>query len=92
MTPTPTSLPASTATPNPYLVADSPASARALENCIVAANELLNFRRQPAGPILSLYMGASNAIARTENWFQVRYLGNEGWISAHYVTTSGDCG
>jgi hypothetical protein len=92
LTPTPTGLPASSATPDPYLVADSLDIARALENCIVSTNAVLNFRRQPAGDILSLYMGASNAIARTENWFKVRYLGNEGWISAHYVSASGDCG
>ena len=81
----------STATTNPYLVADSLDSARALDNCMVSSRTILNFRRQPAGDILSLYMGGSPAIARTDNWFKVRYLGNEGWISAHYVTTSGDC-
>ncbi len=91
LTPTPTVLPASTATPNPHLVADSLDSARALDDCIVSSRTVLNFRRRPAGPILSPYMGASHAIARTENWYQVMYLGNTGWISAHYVTTNGDC-
>ncbi|MYD10900.1 MAG: hypothetical protein F4X02_12765 [Chloroflexi bacterium] len=87
-----TAVPEATATPDPYLIADSLDDMVALENCMVSANDLLNFRESPAGRVLSLYLGSSEASARTENWFKVSYLGEEGWISAHYVTTEGDCG
>ena len=87
-----TPAPQATATPNPYMIADSLDDMVALENCMVSANYVLNFRESPAGRFISLYLGASEAIARTENWFKVRYLGEEGWISAHFVTTEGDCG
>ena len=91
LTATPTGQPTGTATPNPHLVADSLDQRRLLVGCRVTASQLLNFRQEPAGSILSLYLGGSAAIARTDNWFQVMYLGNIGWISAHYVTTDGDC-
>ncbi len=91
LTATPTSRPGATATPDPHLVADSLEDRRLLVGCRVSASQLLNFRQAPAGSILSLYLGGSPAIARTDNWFQVMYLGNIGWISAHYVTTAGDC-
>ena len=58
---------------------------------MVSARYVLNFRESPAGRFISLYLGSSEAVARTENWFQVEYLGETGWISAHFVTTEGDC-
>ena len=79
-------------TANPYLIRDNPATARALSNCMVTSIDMLNFRDSPAGNIRSWYAGNAMALARTRNWFKVSYLGNEGWISAHFVTTSGDCG
>ena len=78
-------------TANPYLIRDNPATARALSNCMVTSIDLLNFRASPAGPIKSWYAGNAMALSRTRNWFQVSYLGNVGWISAHFVTTTGDC-
>ncbi|MYD11475.1 MAG: hypothetical protein F4X02_15710 [Chloroflexi bacterium] len=78
-------------TANPYLIRDNPATARALSDCMVTSIDLLNFRASPAGAIKSWYAGNSMALARTQNWFQVSYLGNIGWISAHFVTTTGDC-
>ena len=86
-TPTP-----AVAAPNRFVIADSIDDMITLDNCMVAAGELLNFRERPAGRVLGLYIGGSQALARTANWFKVRYLGKEGWISALYVTPSGDCG
>jgi hypothetical protein len=86
---------AATASPaptrNPYLIADSLTSQRALSNCMVSSVEILNFRGSPAGQIMSWFAGTGVALARTRNWFKVSYLGREGWISAHFVTTNGDC-
>lgn len=31
-------------------------------------------------------------LARTDGWFNVEYQGADGWISADYVVTQGDCG
>ena len=90
-TPTPTVSPP-IPTPNPYLIADSLNLMRPLENCMVSSVRILNFRARPAGQILSWYAGTSVALARTPNWFKVAYLGEEGWISSHLVTTEGDCG
>ena len=83
--------PTATATPNPYLIADSLDLLRTLDNCMVSSVVILNFRESPAGRILNWYAGASVALARTPNWFKVSYLGKEGFISAHFVTTDGDC-
>ncbi|MYD09201.1 MAG: hypothetical protein F4X02_04070 [Chloroflexi bacterium] len=78
-------------TANPYLIRDNPATARALANCMVTSIDILNFRSSPAGGIQSWFAGNAMASARTTNWFKVTYLGNVGWISAHFVTTTGDC-
>ena len=83
--------PATTAFWNPFVIADSLDSRRTLEHCVVSADELLKFRDRPAGRVPRLYIGQARAIARTENWFQVEYEGRTGWISSHFVTTSGDC-
>lgn len=88
----PTATPAPAPTANPYLIADPLDSQRTLADCMVRSDLVLNFRDGPAGRIVSWYAGSSEALSRTRNWFQVSYLGEEGWISAHYVTTSGDCG
>ena len=78
-------------TTNPYLIKDNPAFARPLSGCMVTSIDILNFRESPAGNVLSWYAGNSMAVARTNNWFKVEYLGQVGWISAHFVTTSGAC-
>ncbi len=90
MTATPTAAPR--ATRDPFLIADDPDTMVALEDCMVNSVWILNFRERPAGPIISWYLGRSVALGRTENWYKVRYLDNEGWVSAHYVTPEGDCG
>ena len=88
-TPTPRAVP----TYIPFLIRDSLDDMIVLEDCVVNANSnVLRFRASPAGRSLRLFRGSSPALARTPNWFKISYLGREGWISAHYVTTSGDCG
>jgi hypothetical protein len=80
------------ATRIPLLIPDSLDSMVALENCEISASAVLRFRDRPAGRSLRLFRGTSEALARTQNWFMVNYEGREGWISAQYVTTDGDCG
>ncbi|MCY4064173.1 MAG: hypothetical protein OXG53_17520, partial [Chloroflexi bacterium] len=91
---------APTATPPPGLGqagARSVAAATAipsvpLTNCQIWPNYILNFRESPNGPIKSWLNETVDALARTPDWFQVVLRGEIGWISAHYVTTVGDCG
>ena len=92
-TTTGTTAPSPAPTRDPYLIADSIDSARSLEECRVTSRLTLRFRASPAGSIISLFAGGSetSASARTENWFKIEHRGREGWISAHYVDTSGDC-
>ena len=98
LSPTPTAtraaLPTATATLawDPYMIADSLDLMVPLENCEVHSLYILNLRESPAGPIMRWFNGITEALARTPNWFQVVDKGELGWISAHYVNTSGDCG
>ena len=72
---------------------ESSGSTRALSNCTVTATELLNFRASPGGEVIG-YVGVDwtlTALERTDSWFKVDRLGQMGWISADYVTPSGDC-
>ena len=87
-----TATPTLSGQPASHLNANRPDLMRPLENCLVNSVTALNFREQPGGRVLGRYGGRSVAVARTPNWFKVQYLGQEGWISAHYVTTEGDCG
>ena len=87
-----TATPTVSGQPASHQNADHPDLMRPLENCLVNSVTALNFRAQPGGRVLGRYGGRSVAVARTPNWFKVQYLGREGWISAHYVTTEGDCG
>ena len=65
-----------------------------LENCEVTTRYNLNFRDEPGGEKIGLVLGGTTktAIARTPNWFKVKHDAGEGWISAHYITSEGDCG
>ncbi|MYD11637.1 MAG: SH3 domain-containing protein [Chloroflexi bacterium] len=81
------------------------AQARGLSDCMVTTDAILNFRESPGGPRIHFVDPWGDAIAgwlprgvtltaleRTADWFLVDYHGERGWISAHFVTTSGDCG
>ena len=94
ITPTATLPPPPTATLawDPYMIPESLDLMIRLENCQVSSLYILNLRERPAGPIMRWFNGVANALARTPSWFLVVDHGEVGWISAHYVTTSGDCG
>ena len=64
-----------------------------LANCSVTTMHKLNFRDAPAGGKIGLVPqnAAATAIARTQGWFNIKHEGATGWISANYVTTTGDC-
>lgn len=76
-----------------------------MQGCMVTTADVLNFRETPGGARLYatdvlgrqipgyLPEGATlTAVERTPDWFKVDYHGVQGWISAGYVTTSGNCG
>ena len=67
---------------------------QALSDCSVTTTHGLNFRDDPNGNIIgAVQIRATLApFARTRGWFNVEYQGVEGWISADYVVTEGDCG
>lgn len=78
-------LPAPTAAP--------PLETTALQNCMATTTHILNFRDAPGGGVLLHlpYNVTLTAIERTADWFRVDYHGQQGWISADYVATSGSC-
>ena len=64
-----------------------------LSHCSISTTHVLNFRDGPNGNrIGSVPKNATlAAFARTQRWFNVEYQGVEGWISADYVVTEGNC-
>ena len=69
------------------------ASVRDLANCAVTTSSSLNLRSGPHAKIIDLAPADATliALARNDDWFQVEYQGELGWISGDYVTTDGDC-
>ena len=87
----------------PGLAGSAQAAARTgpVQNCMVTTTEIVNFREAPGGGLVIadwipnswLPRNATlTALERTSDWFKVDYYGLQGWISADYVTTRGDCG
>ena len=73
------------------------ASATTLANCrVTTTHSPLNLRAEPntsATVIAELpYDLTLTATAHVPGWYQVIYLDGQGWISAEYVSTAGDCG
>ena len=65
-----------------------------LPECTVTTTDILNLRNAPAGDtILAVILNdvSFTPIARVTSWFNVDYYGTVGWISADYVTTTGNC-
>ena len=65
-----------------------------LTTCQITTRQTLRLRDAVAGTTtlgLVPYNVTLQAIARTPNWFNVSFLGAEGWISALYVDTDGIC-
>ena len=65
-----------------------------LSHCSVITTHGLNLRDDPNGDVIGLVRIHTTLapFARTQRWFNVEYQGAEGWISALYVRTDGDCG
>ncbi len=67
-----------------------------LEWCRVRTMDFLKVRSAPrfGDNIMTVLRSGSSLIAtaRTTNWFNVTVDGKSGWISADYVTSSGNCG
>ena len=65
-----------------------------LSACSVTTTHDLNFRDAPDGNRIGSVPANStlSALAQTPFWINVEVDGVSGWISAEYVTTSGDCG
>lgn len=67
-----------------------------LNNCTVVTRGILNFRDEPSinSNVLDLipYMTILKAINRNENWFNVIFGDQNGWIAASLVNTRGRCG
>ncbi|MYD08461.1 MAG: SH3 domain-containing protein [Chloroflexi bacterium] len=85
--------------------AGSAPSPPGLSTCTVTTDAILNFRRSPGGARIHFvdHMGDEiagwlpqgvtlTALERSADWFQVDYHGTQGWVSADWVTTAGDCG
>ncbi len=64
-----------------------------LDDCRLTTLAVLNLRRSPADGAIRLIPESTSlvAIARENDWFQVRYDDKTGWISSHYVDTAGYC-
>ena len=76
------------------MMKDSMDAMTTLEGCEITARYNLNFRDEPGGKWIGIVAGGmtKGAIARTPNWFKVEQNEVEGWISAHFVLSDGDCG
>ena len=70
-----------------------PAAGWSLANCMVTATDLLNLRMGPGDRVIGVVPSGSTltALARTDDWFEVDYIGTDGWISADYVISVGNC-
>ena len=65
-----------------------------LSSCQITTRQTVRLRDEVAGSFtkgLVPYNMRLRALARTPNWFQVDFLGAEGWVSASYVDAEGIC-
>ena len=66
-----------------------------LTNCQVTTTNVLRLRDEAAGPnvkTLVPYGVVMPTTARTAGWFNVSFLGIDGWVSADHLATQGQCG
>lgn len=70
------------------------AALRDLADCTVTPTVNLNLRENPGGSVIGLAPAGItlSAPARSDDWIQVQFQGQVGWISADYVTAAGNCG
>lgn len=72
------------------------ADARALTHCNLRSGDIINLRQGP-GPEYAViaeipFRTSMNALARSGDWFMVRYQTDTGWVSIDYVFRNGACG
>ena len=76
------------------VIAPAPVSQAALQSCTVTTTHNVNLRNAPSGDASSTIVPLGTTLAsgaRTTHWFNVTYDGQNGWISAHHVTTDESC-
>ena len=80
-------LPAATAQPLP-LPSPTPSS-----QCLATTTAAVNLRNTPNGNrIGGIYPSQTvTVLGSTSGWYQVDYLGSIGWVSANYLSLSGEC-
>jgi hypothetical protein len=68
----------------------------ALSNCRVTTTNILNLRAEPDANSAVLtkvpYQTTLSASARSGEWLQVVFGNQQGWVSASYLSLTGDCG
>ncbi len=84
-------------TPGTVILVPGPASdspSMALSGCMVTTSHVLNLRLSPGGRIIGVVPADATltALARTDSWFKVDFIGVTGWISADYASPAGSCG
>ena len=65
-----------------------------LDGCEVTTTHYLNFRNAPAGNTIHFVLKPRTKLvakARTNGWFNVKANDSDGWVSARYVITDGNC-
>ena len=70
-------------------------SPRSVSGCMVTTNTYVSFRESPGGPNVLFYVRPEvtmYATSRIDDWFSVRLLDTDGWISARYAVSEGICG
>lgn len=76
-------------------VANTNSVLASLSNCQVTTTHQVRLRTQPdtSGIIITTlpYQITLQATARQGNWFQVIYESGQGWVSADYLTSQGNC-
>ena len=67
--------------------------AATLAYCQVKTTDILNLRASPGGTVIGAvaFNATLRATEKKAGWYKVQVVGITGWISADYVTASGDC-
>ena len=65
-----------------------------LANCMTTTTDMLNLRASPGGDVVTIlpYNVTLTTSKLSDGWFEVNFHGTIGWVSAGWVTTSGNCG
>jgi uncharacterized protein YgiM (DUF1202 family) len=75
---------------------EAPMPSTPLSQCRVTTTHTLNLRAEPNTNSAVLakvpYQAALNASARSGDWLQVVFGNQQGWLSAGYLSLTGDCG